>query len=191
LGALKIACRHDPSTGYVVNPMAAYHLAAEHADRRCRKAQKPAHGVLALEVLGLKLPVEVMKSQAGFYLGTYTEEGPCSRESGRYWATREAAQAALDSGDWSYDDHNMHLPLRRHGACAFEATGRYLELQVINHEQLAQYFIGTSDGQRPISRESMEVFDTPEAAREALSIGAWTQLEVESADAQFDRPRRP
>ncbi|MFK4135937.1 hypothetical protein ACI2KR_27185 [Pseudomonas luteola] len=55
-------------------------------------------GKLAREA-GFNLPISVMKSAAGFYLGTADESGPVSRES-EYFATRDAAQNALDSNSW-------------------------------------------------------------------------------------------
>lgn len=55
-------------------------------------------GMLAREYLNKRLPLMVMKSAAGFYLGTADEEGPASRESQEYWATAQEAQQALDSG---------------------------------------------------------------------------------------------
>ena len=39
----------------------------------------------------------VYLSGAGFYIGTYCQCGPYTRESG-YYRTRELAQAAFDSG---------------------------------------------------------------------------------------------
>lgn len=65
-------------------------------------------GKLALEYCGLSLPVEVLQSARGYYLGTYSiEEGPVSRESAEYWPTEEAAQKALDAGPdaWTQRDH--------------------------------------------------------------------------------------
>lgn len=38
---------------------------------------------------------QVLRSNAGWYVGTMCEEGPYSRESG-YFKTREEAQSALD-----------------------------------------------------------------------------------------------
>jgi DNA-directed RNA polymerase subunit RPC12/RpoP len=50
---------------------------------------------------GHELPLQVLKSAAGFYIGTACNEcGPNSRESERYWRKRELAQAALDTGKW-------------------------------------------------------------------------------------------
>lgn len=57
-------------------------------------------GKLASE-LGLWLPVRVLQSFRGFYLGTANEEGPVSRESEEYWPTREAATSALADGRWT------------------------------------------------------------------------------------------
>jgi hypothetical protein len=46
----------------------------------------------------------VLKSTAGYYIGTATEEGPCSRESLEYWPSDTAAQQALSSGAWTQRD---------------------------------------------------------------------------------------
>jgi hypothetical protein len=46
-----------------------------------------------------KVELEVLRSGAGFYIGTQCECGPYSRESG-YYGTREAAAAALQSGNF-------------------------------------------------------------------------------------------
>jgi hypothetical protein len=64
------------------------------------------YGKLAQEYCQVDLPVQVLQSAAGFYLGTFhPEEGPYSRESDCYWPTREAAQIALASGDWPQKPH--------------------------------------------------------------------------------------
>ena len=55
-------------------------------------------GLLAREYCGLRLPLQVLRSAAGHYIGTFDESGPVSRESVEYWPTREAAQAALEAG---------------------------------------------------------------------------------------------
>lgn len=47
----------------------------------------------------VKLENQVCRSAAGYYIGTYCDCGPYSRESG-YYKTREIAQEALDSGDY-------------------------------------------------------------------------------------------
>jgi hypothetical protein len=62
-------------------------------------------GRLASHFCGMKLPLQVLKSAAGFYIGTTEAEGdlkgaPNTRESDRYWQKAPEAQAALDSGDW-------------------------------------------------------------------------------------------
>lgn len=45
-----------------------------------------------------KMPkLDIYRSAAGFYIGTYCHCGPYTRESG-YYLTRELAQAELDSG---------------------------------------------------------------------------------------------
>ncbi|MDZ7924949.1 MAG: hypothetical protein U5M23_13060 [Marinagarivorans sp.] len=45
--------------------------------------------------------IQVLKSAAGFYLGTLTAEGyPNSRESSEYWKTEKEAENALLSDSW-------------------------------------------------------------------------------------------
>lgn len=56
-------------------------------------------GLLALQA-GELLPLEILQSQAGFYLGT-AREGLFSRESNEYFPTREAAERAKAFGDWT------------------------------------------------------------------------------------------
>lgn len=58
------------------------------------------YGKLAKECCGTTLPLKVLKSVAGFYIGTENEEGPVSRESAEYWPTGSGAKIALDSGKW-------------------------------------------------------------------------------------------
>lgn len=48
---------------------------------------------------GKLLRFEVLRSAAGYYIGTYCCCGPYSRESG-YYQTKEAAQEALNMGDF-------------------------------------------------------------------------------------------
>ena len=57
------------------------------------------YGRLAQEFCQLNLPLQVLKSAAGFYIGTQDDEGPVSRESD-YYTTHEAAQQALATGNW-------------------------------------------------------------------------------------------
>lgn len=64
-------------------------------------------GQIARQFGGVSLPLEVMRSAAGFYLGTSQDDMPYSRESAEYWPTYEAAEAALDAGPdaWTQRDH--------------------------------------------------------------------------------------
>ncbi|EIU7092194.1 TPA: hypothetical protein L4T88_005607 [Pseudomonas aeruginosa] len=59
------------------------------------------YGKRALAHLRLELPLQVLMSNAGFYIGTLDEEGPASRESVEYYPSRELAQQALDHGTWT------------------------------------------------------------------------------------------
>lgn len=48
------------------------------------------------------LPLQVLESRAGYYIGTLDEDGlPCSRESNEYFPTEEAAQKAFGCGGWT------------------------------------------------------------------------------------------
>lgn len=58
-------------------------------------------GILAKQYLDVCLPLQVLESSAGFYLGTADEDGPCSRESVEYWSTSGAANFALVSGEFT------------------------------------------------------------------------------------------
>mgnify|MGYP000403812395 CR=1 FL=1 len=57
------------------------------------------YGMLASQA-GYRLPLEIQKSNAGFYIGTF-DRGPVSRESVEYWPTHELAQTALETGNWT------------------------------------------------------------------------------------------
>lgn len=58
-------------------------------------------GKLAREFGGVSLPLLVLKSTGGFYLGTSMAEGPFTRESEEYWTTGQEASTALEIGDWT------------------------------------------------------------------------------------------
>lgn len=45
--------------------------------------------------------LQVLKSQAGFYIGTLSEGLPCSRESVEYYETEKAAMQALIDDSWT------------------------------------------------------------------------------------------
>ncbi|WP_422824375.1 hypothetical protein [Xenorhabdus bharatensis] len=58
-------------------------------------------GVLALQYCHKQLPLAVLQSRAGFYIGTMEAGVPCSRESTEYFASREQAELALQQGRWA------------------------------------------------------------------------------------------
>lgn len=58
------------------------------------------NGYLALES-GYRLPLQVLMSVGGFYIGTADESGPVSRESFEYFASKAIAQKALSVGNWT------------------------------------------------------------------------------------------
>jgi hypothetical protein len=58
-------------------------------------------GHLAQHYAGKLLPLEVLHSAAGHYIGTRDFDGPVSRESNEYFRSEKAAQRALERGGWS------------------------------------------------------------------------------------------
>ena len=63
------------------------------------------HGKLAHKYCGLLLPVKVLQSAAGFFIGTDDSDGVVSRESEEYWSTQIEAERVLNSGTWSQRSH--------------------------------------------------------------------------------------
>lgn len=58
-------------------------------------------GYLAGEA-GFDLPVQPLRCQRGWYLGTFSDElGPVSRESEEYFPSADLAEQALQSGVWT------------------------------------------------------------------------------------------
>jgi hypothetical protein len=59
--------------------------------------EKPRQiGFLAREFGGVNHPLTIIKSAAGYYIGTLDEDGaPYSRESEEYWRGREEAEEVL------------------------------------------------------------------------------------------------
>jgi predicted PolB exonuclease-like 3'-5' exonuclease len=57
-------------------------------------------GILAAAA-GFDLPLQVLKSARGYYIGTMNHEGPVSRESEEYFKTFQQAEKALVSGNWT------------------------------------------------------------------------------------------
>jgi hypothetical protein len=63
-------------------------------------ARHQAIGYLALTYAGQRLPLQVCRSAAGYYVGTFDDEGPVSRESAEYFPSHQAASLALASDRW-------------------------------------------------------------------------------------------
>jgi len=62
---------------------------------------QPQIGYLAKKFRNRELPLQVLERGEGFYIGTFcSDDGPMTRESTRYWPTREDAQSALETGEW-------------------------------------------------------------------------------------------
>lgn len=62
-------------------------------------------GKLAKEYCNKQLPLRVMHSMRGFYIGTMDEDMPCSRESVEYFKTEMLAGQALARGAWTQKLH--------------------------------------------------------------------------------------
>lgn len=62
-------------------------------------------GKLALEYCNKRLPLQVLRSNAGYYIGTASDEGPCSRESVEYFRKEGDATDALANGTWNQRDN--------------------------------------------------------------------------------------
>jgi len=62
-------------------------------------------GALALAYTGKRLPLQVLRSAAGHYIGTHDDKGPVSRESVEYFPSPEAAQRALATDAWTQRSH--------------------------------------------------------------------------------------
>src|SRR3546814_5082509 len=80
------------------------------------------HGKLALEFGGNRLPLAVLNSHRGYYLGTYDDCGTVSRESAEYWPTEDRAEVALASGESTqrWEDQTSELQsLMRMSSAAF------------------------------------------------------------------------
>lgn len=64
-------------------------------------SQRASFGQLALFYTGKFLPLQVLHSAAGHYIGTRDSEGPVSRESCEYFRSQSAAERALQRSGWS------------------------------------------------------------------------------------------
>lgn len=62
-------------------------------------------GMLAQRFCKKTLPLQVCRSNAGFYIGTYSEDGPCSRESVEYFRKEADAHDAMRVGNWTQRQH--------------------------------------------------------------------------------------
>lgn len=63
------------------------------------------HGKLAAAAGRPDLELQVLYSAAGFYIGTWSEAGPYTRESREYWPRRTQAEKALKNRDWTQRDY--------------------------------------------------------------------------------------
>jgi hypothetical protein len=68
-------------------------------------ATAPRSGALTLAYTGKCLPLQVLRSAAGHYIGTQDDEGPVSRESVEYFPSHETAHRALATHAWTQRSH--------------------------------------------------------------------------------------
>ncbi len=62
-------------------------------------------GILATRV-GFDLPIRVLSSRAGYYIGTFSEtHGAVSRESKECYPTQQLAEEAFRKGTWTQRRH--------------------------------------------------------------------------------------
>ncbi|PHM29089.1 hypothetical protein [Xenorhabdus innexi] len=61
------------------------------------------------------------------------------------------------------------------GVLAAKLAGQNLPLQVLSGR--TGYYIGTMNEEGPVSRESVEYFQSDKVASNALKLGDWTQRE--------------
>lgn len=59
------------------------------------------YGRLAYVICKRRLELQVLQSQAGYYIGTLDEGLPCSRESVEYFPTETEALKALGEDKWT------------------------------------------------------------------------------------------
>jgi hypothetical protein len=67
--------------------------------------ETPPFGLLAKIHADRELPLEVLQSAAGYYLGTWDEEVPFTRESEEFFASEPAARNALSCSAWTQRGH--------------------------------------------------------------------------------------
>ncbi len=86
-------------------------------------------GYLALTYEDLRLPLQILKSAAGYYLGTAHEGEPVSRESHEYFVSHEAATRALAHlhratgiGRFTSHQYHGHVPQRHRCPCVHAAS---------------------------------------------------------------------
>jgi len=64
------------------------------------QARAASIGYLSLAYAGKRLPLQVLCSAAGHYIGTADADGPVSRESACYFRSQHDADQALATGRW-------------------------------------------------------------------------------------------
>lgn len=70
-----------------------------------QSGENRVEGVIAQRWCSMKLPVSVLQSANGYYLGTSFNGMPVSRESLEFYDSVNEAMKALDSGIWTQREH--------------------------------------------------------------------------------------
>lgn len=74
--------------------------AIESTSLSVEQARAESVGYQALEFAGKRLPLQVLCSAGGHYIGTADADGPVSREAEGYFRSYNAAEHALKTGRW-------------------------------------------------------------------------------------------
>lgn len=75
-------------------------LASSPALASAAQARAASIGYLALAYTGKRLPLQVLRSASGHYIGTADNDGSVSRESVDYFRSQHDADHALTTGRW-------------------------------------------------------------------------------------------
>ena len=129
------------------------------------RMSKPKYGYLVKKFSGEKLPLEILSSPYGWYIGTRKDGSPYTQESAELYSTAKAAERAFRTGRWT----QRQLAI---GGRAKKVAGLTLPVEIFSSR--GGWYIGARLMQYR-SRESVERYSTLEAADQAFKTGQWTQ----------------
>ena len=118
---------------------------------------KTKYGYLVKKFEGLKLPLEILSSPYGWYIGTRKDGSPYTQESAELYSTAKAAERAFRTGQWT----QRQLAI---GGRAKKFAGLTLPVEIFSSR--GGWYIGARLMQYR-SRESVERGASPAAVRAA------------------------